>query len=547
MRITINPSVITHTLSDHACGWNTSDYCYGDFANPALRSLCAAAKPELIRFCPLNRPSSYPAYGIFKAFALHMQQQCGTKAILHANVAPSPYPTGSAYQATDTPTGAPGHSAADRAALFQEWITAGVDVKYLQVFNEAANNVFATASNGVPYFLPEGSVGAQTRSVDWETINLRHITPALTAKIAALGRTDLTTIHVFDEACLSNTIGYQYTKSHLLGTPLMTSGTTTPHTSPSNIPHIGILGLHVYDCLGNVTSQTRLNAFFWNQANTEAAYLAEGPKATLTATTRWLRAVLDANGGSHIPMGITEGGGLTPNTHNALFDVAQAIAFCQIAGTHRLDHLLIHAMNRSDPHTEEMILLEDGVTPPSTEQGWLPGVRYYAFKDVWGKYMRLAKRQVRVTINTPAGNSPATANNNPVPRIQAVAGLSADDKTLYLMVANIDLTASEQLAYEIGGSSFTVTLPAGDARLLELPLTSTPPPVNHLELAWAEWMKERGPTGKLSQGENWRRSNPGEWTKLRLYRQNGARPELVTNTGRQMVHETDAWLAENGT
>ena len=64
-----------------------------------------------------------------------------------------------------------------------------------------------------------------------------------------------------------------------------------------------------------------------------------------------------------------------------------------------------------------------------------------------------------------------------------------------------------------------------------------------LEYAWAEWTKDRGATGKLTQGAIWRRDNPGEWTKLKGYRDGTApRPQLTSVTGRHMVFETDAWL-----
>lgn len=64
-----------------------------------------------------------------------------------------------------------------------------------------------------------------------------------------------------------------------------------------------------------------------------------------------------------------------------------------------------------------------------------------------------------------------------------------------------------------------------------------------LDVAWAEWLKPAGPGGKPSQGERWRKDNPGEWAKLLAYRQGGPRPALVSNTGRQMVCETAAWHA----
>ena len=69
-----------------------------------------------------------------------------------------------------------------------------------------------------------------------------------------------------------------------------------------------------------------------------------------------------------------------------------------------------------------------------------------------------------------------------------------------------------------------------------------------LDQAWGEWMKPTGADGKVSQGERWRLDNPGQWNELKAYRKNGGTaPSLTGNTGRQMVHETTAWWAEQET
>lgn len=80
-------------------------------------------------------------------------------------------------------------------------------------------------------------------------------------------------------------------------------------------------------------------------------------------------------------------------------------------------------------------------------------------------------------------------------------------------------------------------------------MSSTVPlnPQDALEAEWAEWLKPTGPGNpQASQGEKWRRDNPGEWAQLKAYRDGtGPRPSLATNTGRQMVFSTDALLMLN--
>jgi hypothetical protein len=57
-----------------------------------------------------------------------------------------------------------------------------------------------------------------------------------------------------------------------------------------------------------------------------------------------------------------------------------------------------------------------------------------------------------------------------------------------------------------------------------------------LDAAWAKWQ-----TAELYK--KWRRSNPGEATKLDVYRAGGLRPVLATATGAALVFETAAWIA----
>jgi len=62
-----------------------------------------------------------------------------------------------------------------------------------------------------------------------------------------------------------------------------------------------------------------------------------------------------------------------------------------------------------------------------------------------------------------------------------------------------------------------------------------------LDREWAEFKVEKNSQGKLTQAENWRRANPGEWYLLSFYRAGGDRPSLVTSTGKQMVEHVTAW------
>ena len=65
-----------------------------------------------------------------------------------------------------------------------------------------------------------------------------------------------------------------------------------------------------------------------------------------------------------------------------------------------------------------------------------------------------------------------------------------------------------------------------------------------LEREWVEFLADRNAQGKLTQAENWRRANPGEWARLQSYRLDGNRPPaaaFATSFGRQMAEHVAAY------
>ena len=67
--------------------------------------------------------------------------------------------------------------------------------------------------------------------------------------------------------------------------------------------------------------------------------------------------------------------------------------------------------------------------------------------------------------------------------------------------------------------------------------------LDDLEAQWAIFLEAKNAKGKNTQAENWRKDNPnGEWPKLQAYRADRTkRPTLVTQMGRMMVENLDAW------
>lgn len=502
--VVINPGTVTHTLGPYSCGWNQDTFVYTDLDNTFFRSLSAAGGPELIRCTSLNSPMTYIGYTKLREYFKYMQTQLGNSfgVLLYTTAMPVPLPSSPASSILASIQTASGYGPADHANLYQDWVNYGINVTHWEFENEAENMTFGLGS--APWYDPAtwGAVGAQYRAHDWCNIRHREIVASYTSRITALGKT--TKIVGCEVAGFNNNAGYQYLKGFLNG-QIFSGSAANPNIPPSNIPYINTLAGHSYGGgLFGSDVQGAINSYFYDAGGNEAAFLAEGGKARIRTPLRLLRSYLDANGGSNVKLGISEGGGLTPGSVNALTDIAQAISFCQVAGVYGLDYLLVWSMNRSSPQELMILRTDDGVNPTS-EAGYQPGRRYYAFRDFWGKYMKTYKRQLQVTVSGSV-DTPASANNNPVPSIQGVAGLNSDGSKLGIMLVNLDLSNTRQAdvfwssaaqglitgvsapnpashaplptiaPFGNGATSFTTLMPPGSSILYEIPQAPGQPP-----------------------------------------------------------------------
>lgn len=473
--LTINPGTIINTLSQHSCGWGHDQVNYFDLDNAAMRQLAVDAAPEVERFVGLNFPMNNLGYVKFREYAKYLQTQIGSaySVLLFTGAMPTPGPSAEASSVTAAVSTSAGVSPADHAVYFGDLINYGINIIGWEWQNEAANMIYGLGGGAPWYSIPTyGQLTAQFMAEDWCNIHHRNVMATYSAKVTAMGRTGLTKLIGCETAAVTNNNGYNYTKAFIKGEPDASqtwSGVSNPnHASPSNIPYLDIVAIHSYGEGQFLNIQGYLNSYFWDSGGTEAQYLAEmgdpnnqsggKGKGRFRAAFRLLRAYLDANGGSSVKFVICEGGGLIAfnQPSSGVYDVVQAISFCQIAHLYGLEYLLVWAFARSsDAETNMLGVYDDGIWNRTDPATYLPTQRYYAFRDMWGHYMKTFKRQVQITITAPAANTPPSVSNNPVPRIQACAGLNSDGSKMGIMVANIDTTSTpaEQVTISWGSAA----------------------------------------------------------------------------------------------
>jgi hypothetical protein len=341
-----------------------------------------------------------------------------------------------------------------------------------------------------------------------------------------------------------------------------TSMTGWPWPS-NNVPYMDCFSWHAYGQFGgtaNASNQGTLNQIFYptyTAGTYQSGYQAAG--------TRY-RADLDAKAGQNVATAMTEWEPVTTMTNaalspGALGDVAIAIVSANNQNAWKLRRFVLMDVN-SDDHTawdgtgspsvqgDGIILRKWGTANDLLYQG---SVRYWTLRNMLIPFLRSYVAAVRVTPTTNPGPTPSAGLSNSVPGIQLYAGKDAAGN-LGILVENINLTTSTDVTFSlgqtpagpisltrlpidqpvntplpttsvtVGSSSFTQTIGAGEADMLEIPLaaqTSKPASPTNLTLT------QQGRRVALSWTAS---STPG--VTYRVYRQpSGTSPYASGVTG----------------
>jgi hypothetical protein len=197
--------------------------------------------------------------------------------------------------------------------------------------------------------------------------------------------------------------------------------------------------------------QSSINSYFY------PTYENPGSKSGYRAAVDELRNVLDQNGGEKVKIANTEWWALgtkllepEAGSRSALGDVIGTVLHCQNADKWRFDSITIHAANAAaiESDLSKWIGPNDCMVGIANNQLYRP-VRYYAAKDIVGKFLNNYKKLVRVQSTSPMG--PQGNSNNPIDSIQACAGLSEGDNIAVLII-NTNTQQSGDVSVAFGGT-----------------------------------------------------------------------------------------------
>jgi hypothetical protein len=156
-----------------------------------------------------------------------------------------------------------------------------------------------------------------------------------------------------------------------------------------------------------------------------------------------------------------------------LGDIIGTVVHCQNADKWKFDSLTIHSANSAPIADDLGKWLASGATTVaiSNNQLYRP-VRYYAAKDMVGKFFNNYKKLVRVQSTSPMG--PKGNANNPIDSIQACAGLNENgDKVAVLIInTNTQQSGDVRVAFDltVSGAVQATILPAAHPMDTPLPV-----------------------------------------------------------------------------
>jgi uncharacterized repeat protein (TIGR02059 family) len=500
--ITVDPDTVTHTLPDAFYGWNFAAFFHSDATVASWQSAMNSIAPEIMRAHMWGYPYDYAGHtNCRNGFAALNPQP---KVSLQGDAFPASVPATLSPVDTGNRPSASNKSPSGVDDLLQGYLDAGLDVQWYEPYNEPTNCVSdaSPATNKSWYASWTGYGNGQTaqqirrHSESWAIVHARHWTIAVDAKVDSLGRSIKRLWHSwgssgndsFNENSMIQTID---------GTPLP-NGQTNPNSTDSNLAYFDVLNIHAYPGGSGSTEQGRVNSYAY------PTYTQS--KGSIYGTWLKARAVLDARDSTKM-IAFNEGPSLPDDRAVGSFeDVLLALLACVYQSKFKIDHAVFHSANRGIVGDEGHSIFDPSVTPSSSTLN----TRGRVHRDLISPFIRLYKRQLiggASASNPPSeiagsGSTPASSQDNSVPRIWSAAGLNEAGDTIGFLLANLDKTNNESVTLEFGATatgdatyaqldrstagqnttpptgtfptdgntSHTFTLAAGDAYLIQVPV-----------------------------------------------------------------------------
>jgi hypothetical protein len=543
----INPGVVHHVLPKYFQGYTISVFCHASNQNYALQKLAYDLKPEVIR--TEAGTDNTTVADDFKALMLALQtgnlntqgQFAPLDFAIVAGLHMGPISIPSSFRPTQIsgPNDIAGTGTAaspvDAMTVYTDWVNSGLKVLWIQPYNEPTNQYLICGNVDSDlrrpwycYTTGQDSRTAWGQADDWASVHHRYFYTQVQSTYSSLAASHSGLVK--PKVCLGVCSTGQadeltVMRAAITGGMMNIQGYTWPQPD-NNINYFETADWHPYTSGdGGTSQQSHLNSLVFNPS-TEGNF---NTSAIWSATK--IRATLDANGGSAKTTGWSEAA-YWQNTASPqggpLAHAIYAVICANNQAAWKLDFITINSLCQ-DVAGKNFLNGPGGVpdngtpTSPSTPTGWTPNARYYSWRDLCAPYLNAYKKQLNPTV-TGSGSTPATTDNNSVPRIQMSAGLNNAGDKLGILVCNMDLTTAENVvinlgltaagpitgkkltnpqpaqtsigaplpsitAFGSGLSSFTVgpnptsgapTMGAGEALFLEVPITTTvtSPPTN---------------------------------------------------------------------
>jgi hypothetical protein len=499
--ITLDGNSVKHTIPDKYAGLGGSSFrAANDFPVSGYRTALQNIAPEVLRWSawkpvgtvasPISDQAAMKALAVFLGSDVAHSMGPGSA---RPNASPS---TKATNDTTNVHADGEGSSPADVSAHYLDWINAGIDVRWVEPFNEPANSAAPYTNGGGPWFGTTPSGGAtQTdinKSESWSYMAHRLYRNKIRADAIAAGKP----VPKFAGGVIADTQPYaqNWAKSFVSGA--MIDGATWPWPD-ANYPYFDLYAFHAYG--GGSTDQGLLNSINFDPATFAGANESVAHRSFL----RNMRAYMDAAGQPSKQLCWNEGGIDRFTAFAGLFDVINAILGFHSMSIFNIAYFAGWSYNVSPTNSAGIWALMSSAYVVNTRGRFNRDFIFY--------YSRNYKRQLIsgttgvVTTDVTPSSGANLGSNNSVPRLNLCAGLNAAGDKIGMLIANGDLTNSGSLTvnlanltvtgnvvgkkalqseagtgatllpaitpFAVGGNSFGITIEAGAVYLLEIPIT----------------------------------------------------------------------------
>jgi hypothetical protein len=498
--INLCPSAVDHTLPAKFWGYGFSQYYYNDIIQPGYQQLFKQVAPEVIRNqigkAANNGTPTSPNILLKNMYGLSQtmkSQGLNLGVILNMESGPASLPSTVSPAATSNYDNTGNRSPANEGALTNWFMDGGIDVLGVEFYNEpGGNEKWYTQPSGYT-----GQLYVQERE-NWANVHQRQYADGVHQALNSKGRSAKIIAGV-------QGTGEGYGESRAqdffcgCGTTVTSGGgwpwSTDNLGSTSSGPIFDVYDFHPYPA--GDQSQSGLNSLAYPT-------LTWQHQSSLLAFMETARSYLNSHGASSKQLAFDEGGFDSGTNIDALGEGVYAVLSARNQAHWNLPYYTLWSSNTNTVAGASiwpLFLTTDHVNFRNT-------IRSSAARDITGKFLHNYKRQMTgynvATVNG-SGMTPGGAYSNPVQRIQASAGLSADGTKMAVLAVNMDLTNPQPFQINLGttpagaitatymlentpvgniptasistsSTSFTRTLEPGSEYLFEIPIsTSTSP------------------------------------------------------------------------